>query len=71
VRQIPSEGEFCGVDCPVRLDNICRLYTTTLVFDPPGAKRCNLCLKDKPQVLTEEERTAIYVRAIETYGGHP
>ena len=64
MRQIPSEGEFCG-ECH-EFDNRtgeCRLYGKTVPHSHL-ARRLLCCKTDKPQVMTEAERQALYQKGI-------
>lgn len=74
MRQIPT-GEFCE-ECPCQTDTE-PLYCGAYDMYPKKVgyeswKRIPACLREKPQVLTEEDRMAIYRRGVENYSdGRP
>jgi hypothetical protein len=64
MRQIPTSGEWCG-NCPMipnetGYSDDCSYYVDTLEWKSGnGYLRLPQCLKERPQVLTEEERNAL------------
>lgn len=78
MRQIPSEGEFCG-ECPClnTCKDRCQRYTyadgnffTELERYGEHRKRLPQCLKDNPQVLTAQERAALAQGHVNLVGYH-
>lgn len=68
MRQIPTSGEICGIDC-YQLHERCLVYRAILEWDSNRGsyKRLSTCLRDKPQVLTEKEREGLKAQGLDEY----
>ena len=70
MRQIPTSGEFCG-KCYIEWRTkgyFCLVYEEQLRYNSYGCFRRRACLKDRPQVLTEEERKKLVLDAFKRVG---
>ncbi|MDD5006852.1 MAG: hypothetical protein PHC68_00450 [Syntrophorhabdaceae bacterium] len=68
MQNIPIEGEYCGNCLFLTLKLKCLLYRVRLdldIGDQGEIYRLPQCLSDKPQILTEKERQAIYDKGYE------
>lgn len=59
MRQIPSEGEYC-TGCPCHHPRYCSYYQEFC-----DDKRLPQCKKDRPKVMTEEERQILELKGFQ------
>jgi hypothetical protein len=71
MQNIPIEGKYCG-KCQLVSSNLgCVIYrdilgrALMLTIEKYNVLRCPQCISDKPQILTEKERQAIYDKGYE------